>query len=452
MERNFKLRGGKELKIMAYFCQSCGYKSLKWLGRCPECGAWNTLVEEEVKLKKKNSKEEALKIYKLSEIVSKPKERIKTDLEELDLVLGGGIVPASLILIGGDPGIGKSTLLTQIAGNLTKKKLKVLYVSAEESPEQVKLRTSRLEVLEDFYFLSDTNMEVIVEAVERVSPEVLMVDSIQTVYLPEIQSSPGGVSQVRECANVFLRLAKEKNLTIFLVGHITKEGLIAGPKILEHLVDVVLYLEGEKETGFRILRSVKNRFGAVNEIGVFLMTEKGLVSHSQYEDLFLSQGEGAVFCILEGTRPLLVEVQALVTKSYLALPRRTVVGFDPIRLSLLVAILEKKLGFNFSQQDIYVKIAGGLKISEPSGDLAIAVALVGSLLEREIPSKTLFIGEIGLSAELKPVRDLSLRIREAEKKGFYKAFIPEASHLKKEDFKLEIISCKKVKEVLAQIF
>ncbi len=436
---------------MAYFCQNCGYRSLKWLGRCPECGTWNTLVEEELKIKKSGIRKENLKVFKLSEIISKPQERIKTDLEELDLVLGGGIVPSSLILIGGDPGIGKSTLLTQVAGNLSKKKLRVLYVSAEESPEQVKLRTERLKVPEDFYFLSDTNMDVILEVIEKISPEVLMVDSIQTVYLPELQSSAGGVSQVRECANVFLRLSKEKKLTVFLVGHITKEGLIAGPKVLEHLVDVVLYLEGERETGFRILRSVKNRFGAVNEVGVFLMTERGLVSHSQYEDLFLSRGEGAVFCVLEGTRPLLVEVQALVSKSYLAIPRRTAVGFDPVRLSLIVAILEKKLGFNFSQQDIYVKVAGGLKIFEPSGDLAVAVALVGSLLEKEIPDKTLFVGEVGLSGELRPVRDILLRIREAEKKGFQRAFVPEFN-FKKEELKIEIIKCKKVYEVLNKIF
>ena len=367
-------------------------------------------------------------------------------------VLGGGVVPSSLILIGGDPGIGKSTLLTQIAGLLSEKGIKVIYVSAEESVEQVKLRVDRLGINKDFYFISDTNLASVLETIEDIKPHLLIVDSIQTVYLPELESSPGGVSQVRECANVLMRLAKEKGIIVILVGHITKGGIIAGPKILEHLVDVVLYLEGEKETGFRILRAVKNRFGPINEIGVFLMTEKGLIPHSQYEDFFLSGEEGAIFCIIEGTRPLLVEVQALVTKSYFAVPKRTAVGFDPIRLSLLVAILEKKLGFSFRDQDIYVKIAGGLRIRDPSADLAIIMALLSSLLEKQLPPKTIFIGEVGLSAELRPVRDITFRLKEAEKKGFQKAFIPSLANIKKKDFKIEIFSCKKVSEVCRYIF
>lgn len=437
---------------MAYFCQECGYKSLKWLGKCPECGSWNSFVEEKESKKNKKSVVEKAKVYKLSEISLRPQKRLKTGLTEFDLVLGGGIVPASLILIGGDPGIGKSTLLTQIAGLLSKKNIPVIYVSAEESPEQVNLRVERLGINRDFYFVSDTNLSSILETVEEIKPQLLIIDSIQTVYLPELESSPGGVSQVRECANTLMRLAKERGITVILVGHITKGGIIAGPKILEHLVDVVLYLEGEKETGFRILRAVKNRFGSVNEIGVFLMTEKGLIPHSQYEDFFLSGEEGAIFCIMEGTRPILVEVQALVTKSYFAVPRRTAVGFDPIRLSLLVAILEKKLGFNFRDQDIYVKIAGGLRVRDPSADLAIAMALISSLVEKPLPSKTVFIGEIGLSGELRPVRDLTLRLKEAEKKGFKKAFVPATISIKKNEFKMEIFSCKKVSEVCRYIF
>jgi len=439
---------------MAYFCQECGYKSLKWLGRCPECGAWNTFVEEREEKDKKNKKNffEKAKVQRLSELEFKPQERLKTGLSEFDLVLGGGIVSSSLILIGGDPGIGKSTLLTQIAGLLSEKGIKVVYVSAEESPEQVSLRVERLGINRDFYFISDTNLAGILETVEEIKPQLLIIDSIQTVYLPELESSPGGVSQVRECANTLMRLAKEKEITVILVGHITKGGVIAGPKILEHLVDVVLYLEGEKETGFRILRAVKNRFGPVNEIGVFLMTEKGLVPHSQYEDLFLSGEEGAIFCIMEGTRPILVEAQALVTKSYFAVPRRTAVGFDPIRLSLLVAILEKKLGFNFRDQDIYVKIAGGLRVRDPSADLAIAMALISSLIEKPLPAKTVFIGEIGLSGELRPVRDISLRLKEAEKKGFKKAFVPILTGIKEKEFEMEIFSCKKVSEVCKKIF
>jgi DNA repair protein RadA/Sms len=436
---------------MAYYCQECGYKSLKWFGRCPECGAWNTLVEEKESKDKKKVTFEKAKVQKLSEIIFKPQERLKTGLTEFDQVLGGGIVSSSLILIGGDPGIGKSTLLTQIAGLLSEKKVKVVYVSAEESLEQISLRVERLKINRDFYFISDTNLTSILETVEEIKPQLLIIDSIQTVYLPELESSPGGVSQVRECANVLMRLAKEKGIIVILVGHITKGGIIAGPKILEHLVDVVLYLEGEKETGFRILRAVKNRFGPVNEIGVFLMTEEGLIPHSQYEDFFLSE-EGSYFCVIEGTRPILVTAQALVTKSYFAVPRRTAVGFDPIRLSLLVAILEKKLGFNFRDQDIYVKIAGGLRVRDPSADLAIAMALISSLLEKPLPTKTVFIGEIGLSAELRTVRDITLRLKEAEKKGFKKAFIPESANIKEKEFKIEILPCKRVSEVCKYVF
>ncbi len=438
---------------MAYYCQECGYKSLKWLGRCPECGAWNSFVEEKEKtsMKRKISSFKA-KIFKLSEVRYETKKRLKTGLSEFDLVLGGGIVPSSLILIGGDPGIGKSTLLTQIAGLLAEKNLKVVYVSAEESAEQVKLRVDRLKVSKDFYFISDTDLSAILETAEEINPQLLIIDSIQTVYLPELQSSPGGVSQIKECTNALMRLAKEKNIVVILVGHITKGGIIAGPKILEHLVDVVLYLEGEKETGFRILRAVKNRFGSVNEIGVFIMTENGLIPHSQYEDIFLTGEEGAIFCIIEGTRPLLVEVQALVTKSYLSMPRRTAVGFDPVRLSLLVAILEKKVGFNFSQQDIYVKISGGLRITDPAADLAVAMALISSLIEKTLPEKTVFIGEIGLSAELRPVRDIGLRLKEVEKKGMKRAFIPAGISLNKKEFKIEVIPCKKVSEVCRYIF
>lgn len=438
---------------MAYYCQECGYRSLKWLGKCPECGSWNTFVEEkEKKIKKEREFSKKIKVQKLSEIVFKPQRRIETGLTEFDIVLGGGIVSSSLILIGGAPGIGKSTLLTQIAGLLSEKNIKVVYVSAEESVEQVKLRVDRLGVNKDFYFISDTNLEAILEVIEDINPHLLIVDSIQTVYLPELESSPGGVSQIRECANVLMRLAKEREITVILVGHITKGGVIAGPKVLEHLVDVVLYLEGDKETKFRILKAVKNRFGPVNEIGVFLMTDKGLIPHSHYEDLFLSGEEGAIFCIIEGTRPILVEVQALVTKSFLPMAKRTAVGFDPIRLSLLTAILEKKLGFNFRDQDIYLKIAGGLKVQDPSADLAVSVALISSLLEKPLPKKSIFIGEIGLSGELRPVRDMALRLKEAEKKGFQKAFIPKLSEFEKKDFRIEIFSCSKLSEVCKYIF
>lgn len=438
---------------MSYQCQSCGYRSLKWLGRCPDCGTWNSFMEviEEKKEKVKDFSKREIRPLKLSEISYEAKPRISTGLEEFDLVLGGGLVPASLILIGGDPGIGKSTLLTQTAANLANRGYRVLYFSAEESAEQVKLRAERLSLEGDFYFASETDLQLLLRLCEEVEPQVVIVDSIQTVYLPELSSSPGSVSQVRECANILLRLAKERGITVFLVGHITKEGLIAGPKVLEHLVDVVLYLEGERERGFRILRAIKNRFGAVNEIGVFVMTERGLQSHSQYEEFFLS-GNGAVFCILEGTRPLLVEGQALVTKSFLAMPRRQAVGFDPVRLSLLCAILEKRLGLNFGDKDVFVKIAEGLRIQDPGADLAIAIALVANLLERDLPEKAIYIGEIGLAGELRPVREISLRLKEAEKKGFQIAYVPEIPGPKKEFANIKIVQFKNLKELLSELF
>ncbi|MFN4196929.1 MAG: DNA repair protein RadA [Caldimicrobium sp.] len=436
---------------MSFYCVNCGYRSTKWLGRCPQCGGWDTLVEEKEEkriLKESSKKPQVLKIKEINFI---GKERILTGLKEFDFVLGGGIVPSSLILIGGDPGIGKSTLLTQTASLLSEKGYPVLYVSSEESAEQVKLRTERLALSEDFYFFSETDLSVILSALEEIKPEVVIIDSIQTVFHPALGSSPGSISQVRECANILMRIAKEKNITIFLVGHITKEGFIAGPKILEHLVDVVLYLEGERETGFRILRAIKNRFGALNEIGVFVMTERGLLSAEEYEEFFYT-GEGAPFVILEGTRPILVEVQALVTKSFLALPRRQAVGFDPVRLSLLCAILEKKLGFNFGDKDVYLKVAGGLKVKDPSSDLAVAVSLIASLLERDIPKKTLFLGEIGLLGELRPVREITLRLKEAEKKGFERAFLPKVLNANLKDLSLEIYSFKEVNEVLKILF
>jgi len=438
---------------MAFYCQSCGYKSVKWLGRCPECGEWNTFVEEldsKSSSKLERYSKQKAKIFKLSQVKYTTKPRVKTGISELDIVLGGGLVPGSLVLIGGDPGIGKSTLLTQIASHMSKKEIPVVYVSAEESSEQVRLRTERLGLEPDFYFVSETDLSAILEGTKEISPKILIVDSIQTVFLPEIQGSPGGVSQIRECTNLLMRFAKQTDTVVILVGHITKGGVIAGPKVLEHLVDVVLYMEGEKETGFRILRAVKNRFGAVNEIGVFVMTEKGLISHSQYEDIFLSGSGGAIFCVIEGTRPILVEAQALVTKSYLSVPRRTAVGFDPVRLSLIVAILEKRLGFRFSHQDIYLKISGGLRISDPSADLAISMALVSNLLDKPLPAKTLFVGEVGLAGEIRPVKELGLRLKEAEKKGFKRAFIPYGGKFSSKG--LKVIPCKYLSQVCKEIF
>ncbi len=441
---------------MAYFCQNCGYKSVKWLGRCPECGEWNTFLEEVSEIKKGRSAPKVVKglsVKKLSEFEGREEKRIKTGIEELDRVLGGGIVPGALVLIGGDPGIGKSTLLLQMAESLSLQGFPVCYVSGEESPFQVKLRAERLGLKSDFFFLGETNLNKVLGAIEEISPKFLIVDSIQTMFLEEIASSPGGVSQIRECTNVLMRLAKEKEISVFIIGHITKSGAIAGPKVLEHLVDVVLFFEGEKFTDFRILRAVKNRFGPLNEIGIFVMTEKGLVSHENYEDIFLTGEGGAIFCIVEGVRPILVEAQSLVSKSYLSIPRRTAVGFDPTRLSLIVAILEKRLGFKFFDQDIYLKISGGLKIFDPGADFAVAVSLISNLINKSLPEKSLFIGELGLLGEIKPVRDMGLRLKEAEKKGLKEAFIPKMSFTK--DLKrlsLTLHPVKYLKEVLEIIF
>ena len=414
---------------MRFYCQECGYKSLKWLGRCPSCGSFDSFVEEkELSASSKKARKSSSakpKVFPLAEVVGQKRERVLTGISELDHVLGGGIMPSSFILLGGDPGIGKSTLLTQIAGLLTDKGFRVIYLSAEESPEQVRLRAERLGVNLNFYFCQETNLSLLPEVIEEINPQYLFVDSIQTVYLEELSSSPGSVSQVRECANFLMRLAKEKGLTVWTIGHITKEGLIAGPKVLEHLVDVVFYLEGEKESEYRLLRAVKNRFGSVNEVGVFLMTGEGLKPHQEYEDIFLPRGGGAVFCALEGTRPLLVEVQALSIKTFLAVPRRQAVGIDHVRLTLLCAILEKTLGLPLREQDVFVKVAGGLTLRDPASDLAVAVAILSSYLDKPLPDGTVYLGEIGLKGEVKPVLNLTQRLKEAEKKGFTQAFLAD---------------------------
>ncbi len=414
---------------MSFYCQDCGYRSIKWLGRCPSCGSFGTFVEEkeissssEKKVKSSISK---AKVVTLSEVLNEKKERIISGISELDHVLGGGIMPSSFILLGGDPGIGKSTLLTQLAGVLTDKGFRVLYLSAEESAEQVKLRAERLGVNLDFYFCQETNLSLLPELIEEVNPQFLFVDSIQTVYVEELSSSPGSVSQVRECANLLMRIAKERSVAVWAIGHITKEGLIAGPKVLEHLVDVVLYLEGEKECEYRLLRAVKNRFGSVNELGVFIMTEEGLKPHQEYEDVFLPRGGGAVFCALEGSRPLLVEVQALAVKTFLAIPRRQAVGIDNVRLTLLCAILEKTLGLPLREQDVFVKVAGGLSLKDPASDLAVAVAILSSYLDKPLPDNTVYLGEIGLKGEIKPVLNVAQRLKEAEKKGFTQAILAD---------------------------
>ncbi len=384
--------------------------------------------------------------------------RLKTGLSELDRVLGGGIVPGSAILIGGAPGIGKSTLMMQTLSYLSGQKIPTLYVSGEESAEQIKLRANRLGISSPFlYILTENALEAILRGIEKARPKVVVVDSIQTLYTGEISSAPGSVSQVRETAGRLVHLAKRENLAIFIIGHLTKEGAIAGPRLLEHIVDTVLYFEGEKGHNHRILRAIKNRFGSTNEIGVFEMQERGLVEVSNPSQVFLAERPtnvpgSVVISTLEGTRPILVELQALVTPSSLALPRRTSIGIDPYRLALLVAILEKRVGLNLGHQDIFFNVAGGIRVDEPGADLGIIVAIASSLLNKAVPFKCILLGEVGLTGEVRSINQPEIRLIEAKKMGFDKAILPKNNirHIKYKD--LEIIGVKVIKEAFQYLF
>lgn len=412
-----------------FICQQCGAVLPKWMGKCPECNSWNSIVEEMIVSPAGSTHRTYKQPVSLNDIVYSEEERILTSIGELDRVLGGGIVPGSLILVGGDPGIGKSTLMLQICGNLSKNR-KVLYISGEESEKQIKLRADRLGIKNGtMYIMAENNMDEIEAVISEIKPDIAIIDSIQTVYFPQISSGPGSVSQIREATVKCLRLAKETGSAIFIVGHVTKEGSLAGPKLLEHMVDCVLYFEGERYYSYRLLRAVKNRFGSTNEIGIFEMRDKGLAevdSPSKY--LLSGKPNGtpgsAVVCILEGTRPLLVEVQALVSKSGFTLPRRQTSGIDYNRAVLLTAVLEKKLGFILAQQDIFVNVAGGIKINEPGADLAIVLAIASSFKNRPVAENTVTIGEVGLAGEVRAVNHMEKRIKEAAKLGFSRAIIP----------------------------
>ena len=440
-----------------YVCQSCGYQSAKWLGRCPECGEWNSMVEELVSPVSKLDLPESPPIP-IDAIETRDLPRLKTGLSELDRVLGGGIVPGSAILIGGAPGIGKSTLMMQTLSYLSGQKIPTLYVSGEESAEQIKLRANRLGISSPFlYILTENALEAILRGIEKARPKVVVVDSIQTLYTGEIPSAPGSVSQVRETAGRLVRLAKRENLAIFIIGHLTKEGAIAGPRLLEHIVDTVLYFEGERGHNHRILRAIKNRFGSTNEIGVFEMQERGLAEVSNPSEIFLAERPtnvpgSVVIATLEGTRPILVELQALVTPSSLALPRRTSIGIDPYRLALLVAILEKRVGLNLGHQDIFFNVAGGIRVDEPGADLGIIVAIASSLLNKAIPFKCILMGEVGLTGEVRSINQPEIRLIEAKKMGFDKAILPKNNirHIKYKD--LEIIGVKVIKEAFQYLF
>lgn len=441
-----------------FTCQKCGYQSAKWLGKCPDCNAWNTLVEEIPVKGGHVPGGGAVSPVSILSVAGRDDPRISCGISEFDRVLGGGLVEGSLVLIGGDPGIGKSTILLQVMNNLARTHGSVLYVSGEESAQQIRLRGSRMGVGEkDLFLLAETSLEAIVKHVQNMKPRVLVVDSIQTVFTAALESAPGSVSQVRETAGRLMVLAKSTGLPVFVVGHVTKDGSIAGPRVLEHMVDTVLYFEGDATHSFRILRAVKNRFGSTNEIGIFEMKEEGLTEVKNPSELFLTERpEGVsgsvVVAALEGSRPLLVELQALVTGSPFGVPRRTTTGVDHNRLALLVAVLEKKVGLNMAGQDIFINVAGGVKLNEPAIDLGIAAAVASSHLDKTIDQQTLVLGEVGLAGEVRAIVHPELRMKEAAKLGFRRFIIPAGNlkHLKGSD--TEIVGVRSVEEALENLF
>ena len=451
----------------AYFCQNCGYESAKWLGKCPGCQQWNTFVEELIQKEQKKGGNDwgsysgdgsNRKTQPLSNIQTKDTPRLVTTDTELNRVLGGGIVPGSIVLVAGEPGIGKSTLFLQMG--LQMQDAVVLYISGEESEQQIKMRADRLGMQnDDFYLLTETSTQTIFTEIKKLKPQLIIVDSIQTLESPFIESSPGSVSQIRECAAEFQQFAKETNTPVFLIGHITKEGSIAGPKILEHMVDTVLQFEGDRHYAYRILRTLKNRFGSTSELGIYQMSETGMSGVLNPSEILITQKEDALSGIaiaatLEGQRPLLIEVQALVTQSVYGTPQRTASGFDLRRLQLLLAVLEKRGGFHFGVKDVFLNIAGGLKVEDPSIDLAVLCALLSSYEDVAIPHTICFTGEVGLSGEIRAVNRIEQRIAEAEKLGFEKIIVSKYSGkgLPKKRFNIEVVSMGRVEEVYQYLF
>lgn len=453
-------------KTTLFFCQECGYETTKWLGQCPGCKNWNSFVEEIVDKKavtssgKLKRERREIKPLLLSQISSSDEERISTNMSEFDRVLGGGVVKGSLVLIGGDPGIGKSTLLLQLCRNLSQKQHDILYISGEESPQQIKMRAERLgEFSDTLQLISETNLELIREVIENRKPELVIIDSIQTMFSENVASAPGSVSQVRESTNVFMQLAKVLGITIFIVGHVTKEGAVAGPRVLEHMVDTVLYFEGDAKDCYRILRGVKNRFGSTNEIGVFEMRSEGLMEVENPSEYMLSgKPEGAsgsiVACSMEGTRPILLEIQALVCHSFLNNPRRTANGADYNRINMLMAVVEKRLqNMTLSDCDAYVNIAGGIKINEPAVDLGIVLAMISSKKDVVIDSDTICFGEVGLSGEVRAVSMAEQRVLEAKRLGFKKCIMPKVcmKGLEKVDG-IKLVGVSNIYDALCQVF
>ena len=449
-----------------FVCQECGYESLRWLGKCPACNTWNTFLEEQ-KENTSNSVKNVInkKILQgempknIVEIKSSEKERIKTNLRELDRVLGGGLVRGSLTLISGDPGIGKSTLLLQTANNIASKYGKVLYVSGEESEEQIKMRGDRLKVnTSNLYVVSETNLDIIEAYIEQMKPIFVVIDSIQTIYKEQVTSAPGSVSQVRECTNQIMRIGKSNNISLFIVAHVTKQGELAGPRVLEHMVDTVLYFQGERTEDFRILRTMKNRFGTTSEIGVFEMRQEGLMEVYDPSSMFLqdtsyNQEGSVVVGVIEGTRPILVEIQALVTSTNAPIPRRTAIGIDNQRLSLILAVLEKKLRMPFYNLDVYINVVGGLNIDGPAADLGLALAILSSIKNSSIKlEKTVIIGEVGLTGEIRPVGAAERISKEAEKLGFSNVIIPFRNKEKINMQSINIIGVNNLREAINKVF
>lgn len=439
-------------KGTVFFCQNCGYETPKWMGQCPGCHEWNTIVEETVVTKSGGSKAKSFrysnsKVATLSSVETLENSRISTGINEFDRVLGGGIVGGSIVLVGGDPGIGKSTILLQACRNLCNNGLKVLYVSGEESLQQIKGRADRIGSFQnDMFLYCETNLSLIEGIIDDEKPQIIVIDSIQTMYRDEVSSAPGSVSQVREATNIFLQIAKGMNIPIFLVGHVTKEGVVAGPRVLEHMVDTVLYFEGERSLAYRILRSAKNRFGSTNEIGVFEMTQEGLAEVAN-PSVYMLEGRkrdasgSIVACSIEGTRPVLLEVQALVCSTNFGVPRRTATGFDYNRLNLLMAVLEKKYSIHLSNYDAYLNIAGGMKANEPAVDLAVVLAVYSSYKDIALKKNTVVFGEVGLNGELRSVSMAVQRVKEAKKLGFERCILPKANYDKLKFEELEGMEC-----------
>lgn len=444
-----------------YVCQSCGYETAGYLGRCPECGNWGTFVEEVEAAQAKKSPDievlDSMPPMRLDEIQMNSEIRISTNISEFDRVLGGGIVQGSLVLIAGDPGIGKSTILLQTSGELAKNNKKILYVSAEESAGQIKLRAERLGVKsEDLYIYPQTNLELIKKHIESMQPDLVIIDSIQAIYTALIQSSAGSVSQIRECCNILMQTAKTQNISIIVIGHVTKEGNIAGPKVLEHMVDTVIQFEGDKTKNYRILRSIKNRFGNTSEVGIFEMGAQGLSEVINPSEVFLkeynqTQTPGSTIIVTsEGTRPLLVEIQALVGTTPYPAPRRIANGVDTGRVLQILAVLEKRIGLNLSKQDVYVNVIGGIDVSEPAADLGIALAIVTCVRDVVFDPHTAIVGEIGLSGEIRAVNHIEKRINEAQKLGFKRIIIPESNELQEKFDGIEIVRVKRILEAITR--